>query len=380
MKYRKIGNEKVSALGLGCMRLKTVREDGKSRIDRSNLEEMIKYAVSRGVNYFDTAYMYHDGESELALGAVVNKLRIRDKVCIADKLPHWNISCEADVERLINEQFEKVGTDYFDFYLLHDMSRKVWDEKILKFGVIQKMLKYKEAGRIKHFGFSFHDDYDAFKYIVDSSDGVFEFCQLQINYADAAADCQAGLRGLEYAKSHGLAVVIMEPLKGGYLANLSEHVSAELPKDKSAVEYALDFLWDRDEVSVVLSGMGNMEQLSQNIEYASRSEAGMLSDEERAKLIRAGEMFNAGANVQCTACAYCMPCPAGIKIPEVFKLYNLCASVYTWESGPRSRYKALDKHASDCLKCRKCESMCPQHLKISEIMEDVDKVMNEIPE
>lgn len=377
MQYRKIGNTEVSALGLGCMRLKTITVDGKEKIDAENFEEMLKYAVENGVNYFDTAYMYHNGESEIALGAAVEKLGIREKINIADKLPHWNLSCEADVERLFEEQLKKVGTEYFDFYLLHDMSRKVWDEKIVKLGVIDKLLKYKETGKIRHFGFSFHDDLDAFKYIVDSSDGVFDFCQLQINYADAAGHCQAGLEGLEYAADHGLAVVIMEPLKGGYLANTADHVSAELPKKRSAVEYALDFLWDRPEVNVVLSGMGNMTQLKENIEYASRSSVGMLSDEERAMLIKAGEKFNAGANVQCTACAYCMPCPAGIKIPQVFKLYNLCASVYTWETGPKQKYAALDKHASDCVKCKKCENMCPQHLKISEIMVDVDRIMNE---
>ncbi len=375
MKYRKVKDTEVSVLGLGCMRLTTKTEDGKEVIDRDALEEMVKYAVDNGVNYFDTAYMYHNGESEIALGDVVQRLGIRSRIKIADKLPHWNLSCPDDVDRLINEQFGKVQTDYFDFYLLHDMSRKVWDEKIVKFGVIEKLLKYKAEGKIKHFGFSFHDDLDAFKYIVDSSDGVFDFCQLQINYADAAACHQAGLEGLEYAESHGLSVIIMEPLKGGYLANAAKHVENELPKDRSAVEYALDFLWDRKEVTVILSGMGNMEQLKQNIEYASRSDAGMLTDEERSKLMKAGEVFNKGANVQCTGCAYCMPCPAGINIPEVFKLYNLCASVYTWETGPKQKYAKLEGHADDCLKCRKCESMCPQHLKISEIMDDVDKTM-----
>lgn len=375
MKYRKIKAAEVSVLGLGCMRLPTKNAGGKNVIDRGAFEEMIKYAVDNGVNYFDTAYMYHEGDSELALGEVVNKLGIREKIKIADKLPHWNLNCEADVERLINEQFEKVQTDCFDFYLLHDMSRKVWDEKIVRFGAVEKLLKYKEQGKIKHFGFSFHDDLDAFKYIVDSSNGVFDFCQLQINYADAAAGHQAGIEGLEYAEAHGLAVIIMEPLKGGYLANPAKHVEAELPKGKSAVENALDFLWDRKEVTVILSGMGDMEQLKQNIEYADRSDIGMLSDDERRQLIKAGEVFNKGANVQCTGCAYCMPCPAGIKIPEVFKLYNLCASVYTWETGPKHKYAKLEKHADDCLKCRKCEHMCPQHLKISEIMDRVVKAM-----
>lgn len=377
MKYRKIGDTEVSVLGLGCMRLDTVTENGKTRIDMNNFENMMRYAIDSGVNYFDTAYMYHDGESEIALGKVVKKLGVRDKINIATKLPHWNINGEDDVDRLINEQFKKLDTDYFDFYLLHDMSRKVWDEKIIKFGVVEKLLKYKIEGRIKHLGFSFHDDLDAFKYIVDLSGSVFEFCQLQVNYADAAAHHQAGLEGLEYAAAHNLAVVIMEPLKGGYLANTAEHITKELPTGRTPVEYALDFLWNRPEVTVILSGMNNMKQLEENIEYASRSDIGMLYEDEIRKLLKAGDVFNSGANVQCTACAYCMPCPAGIKIPEVFKLYNLCASVYTWETGPKQKYKKLEKHASDCLKCRKCEKMCPQHLKISEIMNDVDKTMNE---
>lgn len=376
MKYRKVKDTEVSVLGLGCMRLATKTVNGKEVIDRDAFKEMVKYAVDNGVNYFDTAYMYHNGESEIALGDAVKSLGIRDKINIADKLPHWNLNGEEDTERLFNEQLKKVETDYFDFYLLHDMSRKVWDEKIIKFNVIPKLLEYKKDGRIKHLGFSFHDDLEAFKYIVDSSNGVFDFCQLQINYADAAAGHQAGLEGLEYAEEHGLKVIIMEPLKGGYLANTAKHVSDELPQGKSAVEYALDFLWDRKEVTVILSGMGDMRQLKQNIEYANRSDVNMLTDEERRKLIKAGDVFNKGANVQCTACAYCMPCPAGINIPEVFKLYNLCASVYTWETGPKQKYAKLEKHADDCVKCRKCEGMCPQHLKISEIMEEVNKEMS----
>lgn len=376
MKYRYVKDTKVSVLGLGCMRLKTKTEDGKTVIDRDEFMKMVKYAKDNGVNYFDTAYMYHDGESEIALGDVVSRLGIRDEICIADKLPHWNLNGEGDTLRLFGEQQNKVGTDYFDFYLLHDMSRRVWDEKIIKFDVLPKLLKLKEEGKIRHLGFSFHDDLEAFKYIINSSSGIFDFCQIQLNYADAAAHHQAGLEGLEFAKENGLCVMIMEPLKGGYLANVAKHVGDELPSGKSDVEYALDFLWDREEVTVVLSGMGDMDQLKQNIEYADRSDAYMLTDNEREKLLKAGDVFNKGANVRCTACAYCMPCPMGLKIPEIFKLYNLSASVYTWETGPKEKYEKLEKHASDCISCRKCESMCPQHLKISEIMTKAHKALS----
>lgn len=376
MKYRYVKDSKVSVLGLGCMRLKTKNDGDKQIIDREAFEEMVVYAKENGINYFDTAYMYHGGDSEIALGEVVKKLGIRDEIFIADKLPHWNLNGEEDTLKLFGDQLRKVDTDRFDFYLLHDMSRKVWDEKIIKFDVLPKLLKLQKEGKIKHLGFSFHDDLDAFKYIVDSSKGIFDFCQIQLNYADAAARHQAGLEGLEYAYENGLMTVIMEPLKGGYLANAAEHVKNELPSGKSQVEYALDFLWDRKEIAIVLSGMGDMEQLRQNIEYANRSEIGMLTENEREKLLRAGDMFNKGANVRCTACGYCMPCPMGLKIPEIFKLYNLCASVYTWETGPKQKYANLDKHASDCIKCRKCENMCPQHLHISEIIQEADKALS----
>lgn len=371
MKYRKINGSNVSILGLGCMRLPTINIDGKNVIDEVAFTEMVKYSYDHGVNYFDTAYMYHEGTSENYLGKVLNKLGIREKVYVADKLPPWNVSCKDDVEKLFYEQLEKVQTDYFDFYLLHSMTRTFWDEKIKKFEILEVLLKLKEQGKIKHLGFSFHDDLNAFKYIIDNSNDIFDFCQIQLNYADAAAKFQAGLEGLEYARERGISVVIMEPLKGGALASPAQHVCDELPEGRNCVETALDFLWDREEVAIVLSGMGNMKQLKQNIEYANRADVNMLDEQERKMIMRAGEVFNAGANVQCTACEYCLPCPAGINIPEVFKLYNTNAVVYSWNGEIKNKYNKLDKKADDCINCKKCEGLCPQNLKISEIMDDV---------
>lgn len=375
MKYRKIKDLDVSVLGLGCMRLPTKNVDGKNIIDEDKFTEMVQYSYDNGVNYFDTAYMYHEGTSENYLGRVLNKLGIREKVYVADKLPPWNVTCKEDVEKLFNEQLEKSQTDYFDFYLLHSMTRKFWDEKIKKFDVLEVLLKLKEEGKIKLLGFSFHDDLDAFKYIIDDSKDIIDFCQIQLNYVDAAAKFQAGIEGLEYAYKNDVAVVVMEPLKGGELATLSEHVSKNLPTNRSQVETALDFLWDRKEVAIVLSGMGDMDQLRENIMYANRAEVDMLGEKEKEMIMKAGDVFNKGANVQCTACEYCLPCPAGINIPQIFKLYNMNAVLYSWDDKPKKKYMELERKADDCIKCRKCEGHCPQNLKISEIMTEIADVM-----
>lgn len=226
------------------------------------------------------------------------------------------------------------------------------------------------------FGFSFHDDLDTFKRIIDSSDGAFEFCQIQLNYADAASSFQAGLEGLKYASDNGLSVVIMEPLKGGKLAVLPEHVSKILPEGRTIVENALDFLWDMKEISILLSGMGSMEQLRDNIKYASRSDIGMLSENEKKRIMEAGNVFNQGARVQCTGCRYCMPCPANIDIPEIFKLYNEQALTYTWEDEPGKKYSDMEFKVDACIKCRNCVSHCPQNFDIPELLEEAGKSLS----
>lgn len=376
MKYRDMCGEKVSVLGLGCMRLPTVNKNGEKIIDEQAFLEMADYSVKNGINYFDTAFGYHNGTSEIELGKAVKELGIRDRIFIADKLPPWNINVDGDVERVFQTQLDKVQTDYFDFFLLHNMTKEFWDGKIADLDVLNHVKEFKKQGRIRHLGFSFHDDLDTFKRIIDSSDGAFEFCQIQLNYADAASSFQAGLEGLKYASDNGLSVVIMEPLKGGKLAVLPEHVSKILPEGRTIVENALDFLWDMKEISILLSGMGSMEQLRDNIKYASRSDIGMLSENEKKRIMEAGNVFNQGARVQCTGCRYCMPCPANIDIPEIFKLYNEQALTYTWEDEPGKKYSDMEFKVDACIKCRNCVSHCPQNFDIPELLEEAGKSLS----
>lgn len=376
MKYRDMCGEKVSVLGLGCMRLPTVKKDGENIIDEQAFLEMADYSVKNGINYFDTAFGYHNGTSEIELGKVIKELGIRERIFIADKLPPWNINADGDVEKVFQTQLNKVQTDYFDFFLLHNMTKEFWDGKIADLDVLNHVKEFKKQGRIRHLGFSFHDDLETFKRIIDSSDGAFEFCQIQLNYADAASNFQAGLEGLKYASDNGLSVVIMEPLKGGKLVVLPEHVSKILPEGRTIVENALDFLWDMKEISILLSGMGSMEQLKENIKYASRSDVGMLSEDEKKRIMEAGDIFNKGARVQCTGCRYCMPCPANIDIPEIFKLYNEQALTYTWEDEPSKKYLDMEYKADACVKCRNCVSHCPQNFDIPKLLEEAGESLS----
>ena len=307
MKYRKFGSTglEVSALGFGCMRL-PIHED--KTIDEEKAIAMIRHAIDSGVNYVDTAYPYHQGTSELVVGKAL-KDGYREKTYLADKLPVWLIEKEEDFDKYLDEQLEKLGTDHIDFYLLHALSRERFEERVKKFNLTKKMEEAKAAGKIRYLGFSFHDSLDVFKEIVDYYH--WDFCQIQYNYINT--NYQAGTEGLKYAASKGLGVVVMEPLLGGKLANLAEHVAEVVPDKKSQVEYALDFLWDQPEVSLLLSGMTEPEQVEQNLEYASRSEIGMVTEEDRQVYAKAKEIFDKMALVNCTKCAYCMPCPFGLN-------------------------------------------------------------------
>ena len=277
MKYRKFGSTglEVSALGFGCMRL-PIHED--KTIDEEKAIAMIRHAIDSGVNYVDTAYPYHQGTSELVVGKAL-KDGYREKTYLADKLPVWLIEKEEDFDKYLDEQLEKLGTDHIDFYLLHALSRERFEERVKKFNLTKKMEEAKAAGKIRYLGFSFHDSLDVFKEIVDYYH--WDFCQIQYNYINT--NYQAGTEGLKYAASKGLGVVVMEPLLGGKLANLAEHVAEVVPDKKSQVEYALDFLWDQPEVSLLLSGMTEPEQVEQNLEYASRSEIAMVTEEDRQR-------------------------------------------------------------------------------------------------
>ena len=367
MRYRVLGKTgvEVSALGFGCMRFPTLEGDA---IDEAKAIEMLRFGMDNGINYLDTAFFYHGGNSETLVGKAV-KDGYREKTYIATKLPLGNVNCEEDVEKIFNEQLAKLDVEYIDFYLLHAVNNDSWENRVVKFNIMPKLEKLKEQGKIKHIGFSFHDDLWVFKKIIDAYEG-FEFCQIQFNYIDV--DYQAGIEGIEYAASKGLGVIVMEPLLGGKLASPNEKVVEKLGGEKNPVEWALDFVWNRPEVGMLLSGMGSMQMVEDNLGYADKSEPGMLSEQQLDMLAKAKKTFDELNLVPCTGCEYCMPCPAGVLIPKVFSAFNNIAT------GGRRLVKEIfpeiESNASLCEKCGKCENACPQHI---EIIETLRKVKNQ---
>ena len=364
MQYRKFGKTglEISALGFGTMRLPLGEGD---QVDEDEAIRIIRHAIDQGVNYIDTAYPYHNRTSELVVGKAL-KDGYREKAYLATKCPVWLIEGEDDFDRFLDEQLEKLQTDHIDFYLLHALSRDRLDEKVLPFHLIDKMAAAKKAGKIRYIGFSFHDEYEVFQEIIDMTD-IWDFCQIQYNYINL--DYQAGEKGMKYAAEKGLGVIVMEPLLGGRLANLTPHLAAMIPNGKNPVEYGFDFLWDQPEVSLLLSGMGDAQQVKDNLMYGSRSEIGMVSQEEKDSYIKVKEEFDRMALVGCTGCGYCMPCPFGLSIPDIFSAYNKTAS-HGMEEG-KEAYQNLEKAADSCQACQSCEKECPQNIKISKVMEKV---------
>ena len=362
MQYRSLCGEKISVLGYGCMRFPTVND----KIDEKTSADYLEYAFKSGVNYYDTAYPYHNGESEGFLGRTIVKNHRKD-IYLATKCPVWLLKTADDFDRIFNEQLTRLGTDYVDFYLMHALDAEGWDT-VKQFDLLTKAAKLKSEGKIRHIGFSFHDSLDVFKEIINGWDG-WEFCQIQLNYINV--DHQAGIAGLEYAKEKGLDVIIMEPLLGGRLANPPSEVKKVLGSAKPPVEFALDFLWNRPEISILLSGMGAMEQVEQNIVYADRAQAGMLSESELETLAEAKRVFDSRPFVACTGCAYCMPCPAGLDIPGIYKLYNRTA--WHGKKDAKAEYDKLEEKADSCISCGACLAHCPHNINSPEIMPEIVK-------
>jgi len=383
MQYRNFGSLdfKVSALGFGAMRLPTRTTESagdkpQNRIDEAEAIKMIRHAIDMGVNYVDTAYIYHDGFSEIVTGKAL-KDGYREKVKLATKSPTWLINEAGDFDRILDEQLEKLQTDSIDFYLLHSLSRDSWNNVILKYDLLKRAEAAKEAGKIKHLGFSFHDEGSAFTEIVDGYD-KWEFCQIQYNYLDI--ENQAGLKGLKYAASKGIAVVIMEPLLGGKLANPPKDVKAILDengKNLTGAEWALQWLWNQPEVSVVLSGMSTMPQVEENLASAEKSGVGTLNEGDLKLIDRAIAQYGIRTAIPCTGCQYCMPCPNNVNIPRNFELYN-SSVIHEDLSGARfaySRFFNKENHASECIQCKVCEENCPQKIPISEWLPKVHEML-----
>ena len=356
MQYREFGKTglKPSILGFGMMRLPK-NEDGT--INEQWAIETLRGAIDNGLTYVDTAYAYKD--SERVTGLCLQD-GYREKVTLATKLPVWMVNEEADFDRVLNEELERLQTDHIDVYLLHALNRERW-EHIKKTGLIAFAEKAKADGRIRHLGFSFHDSLDVFKDILYGYDG-WEFCQLQLNYMDV--NYQAGMEGLRLAKEKGLAVVIMEPLRGGTLANVSGEVAAMLPKNP--VQSALEFLWNMPEVNVVLSGMNETSQVEQNMAIAANAHAGVLSQEELDKILAAGEVLCKQVLIPCTACDYCNVCPQNIPIPKIFKIFNHFQSEGTWFHAVKDYKELGEPNGAQCVSCGLCVEQCPQHIEIFE--------------
>ena len=357
MEHRKFGTTGAapSILGFGMMRMKR-NEDGS--FDEKWTVDTLRYAIDHGITYVDTAYVY--GDSERITGIALQN-GYREKVTLATKIPVNRMTCPEDFEKILDEQLERLQTDHIDMYLLHGLNRGSWDNFVIKYDVLAHAERAKAAGKIRHLGFSFHDDLEAFRYILSAYD-KWAFCQIQLNYMDV--NYQAGLQGLKEAHEKGLAVVIMEPLRGGALANVPEDVAAMLPG--KPVETALRFLWDREEVNVVLSGMGEQEQVKENLAIAEASHAGMLTEEEKAQILKAGDRMRQKLSIPCTGCDYCNVCPQQIAIPKIFALHNQM-QLDGSRRAAQIAYKALtDKDASGCISCGACAQACPQHIDIPE--------------
>jgi predicted aldo/keto reductase-like oxidoreductase len=371
MQYRldKYGN-KISALGFGCMRF--TQSGGKIDLDKAEKEIMAAY--NAGVNYYDTAYIYNG--SEVALGEILARNNIRQKVNIATKLPHYLVKKSDSIEEYFTEQLTRLQTDYVDYYLMHMLTDIATWNRIVDLGIKEWIAEKKASGAIKQIGFSYHGNSDMFIKLIDAYD--WDFCQIQYNYMDEHS--QAGRTGLQYAASKGIPVVIMEPLRGGKLANIPEsaaQIMSEYPVQKTAPAWAFSWLWNQPEVTCVLSGMNSLEMVEENVQTASEVEPGSLSDADLEMINRVLLEINKRTKVGCTGCRYCMPCPQGVDIPGSFAAYNRKYSegyiAAEKEYLMTTALRADATCASKCIGCGKCEKHCPQHIEIRKELKNVRK-------
>lgn len=358
-------NVETSLLGFGCMRFPLTAE---GKIDEAQAEEMIDLAIKSGVNYIDTAYPYHNGDSEPFVGRVLDKYD-RNSYYLATKLPIWKLQTLEDAKTIFAEQLERLHKDYVDFYLLHAMSRERW-ELVKKLNVIPYLEEMKREGKIRYLGFSFHDKYEVFDEMIHAYD--WDFCQIQFNYMDTEE--QAGLRGYHLAEELGIPMVIMEPVKGGMLAALPEEIASALKAerpDASIASWAVRFVGTFSNVKVILSGMSDMNQVKDNLKTFGEFEP--LSEKEQKLIAKTAENLRARVQNGCTACRYCMPCPAGVNIPQNFKIWN---EYHVYQNKERARKNYFNNFeesawAKNCVQCGKCEGACPQHLSIREDLKRV---------
>jgi len=376
----KSGNE-LSALGFGCMRFP---RGITGQVDLDKTAALLQSAVERGVNYFDTAYIY--GGSEVAMGQIFQRVPdLRSKMYIATKLPIFLIKSADDFDRIFNIQLERLGTDYIDYYLIHSLTAPPNWERLCALGIEDWIARQKAAGRIRQIGFSFHGSRVDFERLLDMY--PWEFTQIQYNYSDE--NYQAGVEGLKKAAAMGLPVIVMEPLLGGRLATgLPKKAAALLKKaepDRSHAAWALRWLWDQPEVTCILSGMGAMAQLDDNIHTAESATAGCLTEEERAIYPQVMKIFRDSYKIPCTGCNYCMPCPKNVNIPGAFSAYNASYAVDLFTGFAQyttSMNIAGGKGSSsarNCVNCGACEKKCPQHIAIPAQLKRVARKLEPAP-
>lgn len=377
MIYNEFKDLKLSALGLGTMRLPVTSETDDTQIDVEQTERMVEYAIKNGINYFDTAWGYHSGESEKVIGNALSKYP-RDSFYLATKFPGYDLSNMDKVEEIFEKQLKKCKVDYFDFYLFHNVYEKNIDPYLdEKYGILDYLLKQKENGRIKHLGFSAHGSLEIMKRFLEAYGKHMEFCQIQLNYLDYKF--QDAKAKVELLNEYNIPIWVMEPLRGGRLAKLSEEQEKRLKKlrpDENIPAWAFRFLQYIPGVTMVLSGMSSMEQLEENIKTFEKSKP--LDEEEKKVLFEiVDEMLNKKV-LPCTACRYCTShCPMGLNIPHLLSLYN--EHIFTGGGfiAPMA-ISALpeNKRPSACIGCRSCEKVCPQQIKISEAMRDFAKLLD----
>ncbi len=380
MKYRPFGklDFDVSVLGFGAMRLPVLDGD-HGKIDESQAEKLVCRAIDGGINYIDTAYVYHQGNSETFLGKILHGER-RNKVRIATKLPCWQVKEYGDFDRLLNEQLGRLRTDHIDFYLLHSLMNRFWS-RVRDLGILQWAEKAKQDGRVGHIGFSFHDKLDVFKSLIDEYPG-WEFCQIQYNYMDI--ENQAGREGLRYAAARGIPVIVMEPVLGGNLVNPPPHVKPLFdarPDGRTPADWAFQWIWDQPEVTLALSGMSTLEQLEENLASADRSGAGTLSDADRSFIDRVRDRYLEKKPIPCTQCEYCMPCPHGVMIPMNLAIYNdgLVFGNMEQAKGLYNHFYRRETLAGACTQCMECLPKCPQQIEIPDWMTRIHAALAETP-
>lgn len=377
MKYRKDRQGKeISQLGYGCMRFS---KKGNA-IDFEKAEKEVLYAISKGVNYLDTAYIYPG--SEECLGKILAKNGLRDQVSIATKLPQYIMRSPAAIEKTFQEELKRLQTDYIDYYLMHMFTDYAEWENLKSLGIEDWIKEHKANGSVRNIGFSYHGDTDMFLKILDAYD--WDFCQIQYNYLDEHT--QAGRKGLQAAAAKGIPVVIMEPLRGGKLVNLPEDAKNAMKKsgrEFSPAEWGLRWLWNQPEITCVLSGMNSMEMVEENVRIASEAGVGEFTDKDFDTIEEVKKIIRQREKVGCTGCRYCMPCPKGVDIPGNFYYYNL---MYMEKKGS-ARFEFMQNmgmrkepgFASQCVGCGKCEQHCPQHISIREKLKEADKNLRPLP-